>query len=418
MDYFVAFLVYVVTLISIIYLSKQNKRLLIALFLSLLIRYALLVTDLYLFPGLPFLESADSRRFQGLALRLMETDRETLLSTSLPGGSALYVYWLALLYTLIGETNVLVPRTINIFAGILTVYHGYKISELLWGKRAAAQNALLLAFIPMLAIYSQNNMREAFVAFFLIAGVRYYLLWYFEKKISSILFAVVCLLVGTAFHFGTLMALLGLFIYKLLISVKQLFRGQLRSFYQTVLLLIVLSSGILYLNATGWGLSTIGGEGAITEFGVEDLIEMRGDGERRSGRAAYLVGLSAENSIDVIWQTPVRAFYFLLTPFPWMITSAWDIIGIIDALLYFILIWGIYKSWPLIKANPARMALFVMLAATVVAFAWGVTNYGTAMRHRAKLVVLIVALSGHIGMFRRIVYHRKLKRYVILFRRK
>ena len=81
-------------------------------------------------------------------------------------------------------------------------------------------------------------------------------------------------------------------------------------------------------------------------------------------------------------------------------------VGLFDALLYILIFWGIYKSFPLIKADPVKLSVYFMLIGMIIAFAWGVTNFGTGMHHRAKIVPIAICLAPHFYPLRTVVYDK------------
>ncbi len=408
-DIVIAWSVVLLTILLIQYYTKEEAQLKKILLIALLARVGVMVLDMYIYPGLPYLTAADAGRFQSRALAFYHNlSTRELLSPPYPSGSALYSYMMAIVYSVFGTEDRAIIRTVNIMAGVFSIYNAYLISKMLWTKKIALQNAFILALFPLLVVYSQNPIRESFVVYFMTLGFMYFVSWYKLKKPHYLVLSIVGFALSTALHMAALMALLALAVYHMWVISRSVFSGKAYTIMHTAFALLVTAAGLYYLNTTGWGLSTLGGEGAIGEFGVEELIERRG-GEERTGRAAYLVGMSANNPVDVIWQTPVRMVFFLFTPFPWMMNSIWDFVGLFDALLYLIIFWGIYKSFPLIRQDPAKMALLFMLIGMVIAFAWGVTNFGTGMRHRAKIVCVAICLAPHFYPLRQVVFDKAKK---------
>lgn len=95
-----------------------------------------------------------------------------------------------------------------------------------------------------------------------------------------------------------------------------------------------------------------------------------------------------------MWQVPARLLYFLFSPFPWDIRLPAHIIGYVDGAIYLALVALILANVGKIWRNPAaRMVLLVFLV-LLVSLALGTANFGTAIRHRAKLVLLLVVLAA------------------------
>lgn len=402
------------TLLLIHLLTKEDRTLGKVLIWALIARAGIMILDSHIYPGLPYLTAADASRFHSVGLGFAEMGFAELLRPPYPTGSALYSYWIGMVYSLFGVNEQTIVRAFNVMAGVFTVYNGYHISRMLWSRNIAIQNAWILSLFPLLVVYSQNFLREAFFVFFLTLGIKYFLSWYKRGRTHHIFLAILSISLSSALHVGALMSLLAMAVYNVWLFVRSLFTGQAYNAGRTIFSTIILLAGLYYMNATGWGLPSIGGEGALQEFGMEELIEERG-GDRRTGRAAYLIGMTADNPVDLVWQTPIRALYFLFAPFPWMMGSIWDLVGLFDALLYLSIFFGIYKSIPLIRHDPGRVILFLMLAGMVIMFAWGVTNYGTAMRHRAKIVTVAVCAAPYLYPFRKLVFDKARKSWQVVY---
>jgi hypothetical protein len=114
------------------------------------------------------------------------------------------------------------------------------------------------------------------------------------------------------------------------------------------------------------------------------------------GRAAYLEDLHATSTTDMIWQTPIRVTFFLFAPFPWMLESAADAFGVVDSLLFVILIGWAVRNRKAVTEVPLRLLTLGVFGAMAVVFAIGVSNYGTAVRHRGKMLPLLVAAAASI----------------------
>lgn len=134
------------------------------------------------------------------------------------------------------------------------------------------------------------------------------------------------------------------------------------------------------------------GVGLHQKFGnistLDDVIRLQE--YRAIGRAVYLENLTLVKPIDIIWQLPIRIIYFLFAPFPWMASSLVDLIGIADVAFYIVLI---IRAW---KRHNNRfyarrvLPLTLMFLVLLAIFAIGSSNYGTALRHRVKIVPMLI----------------------------
>ena len=87
----------------------------------------------------------------------------------------------------------------------------------------------------------------------------------------------------------------------------------------------------------------------------------------------------------------------MFSPVPWNWRSATDIIAFIFSSLFYAYVF--FKSIPLLhnsKHSSLTNALFMTALLTLLLFGWGVSNAGTALRHRDKMVIhylIMMAIS-------------------------
>ena len=110
------------------------------------------------------------------------------------------------------------------------------------------------------------------------------------------------------------------------------------------------------------------------------------------GVAAYPEWTIPRTSFELIYKVPVRAIYFLFSPFPWDVKEVRHLIGLFDAFLYIYLFILILKNFKTIWKNPALRIILLILGSYVMAFAVGVGNFGTGIRHRSKFAIMFILL--------------------------
>jgi len=305
--------------------------------------------------------------------------------------SAAYIYSkvIGVIYFISGRVPLL-AQFVNVVLGVFIVYYVYKIIiELGATKRSAQIGSVITALFPTLCLYSAITMRENFISFFAIVSVFYFLKWLNSGTVSKLVLAVAFLLLSSALNGA--MILLGIayaiffIFYKAKIKKWRLVSKQTFFGIFIVTLGIILFSSFL-MNKLPSDLSLV--------FSP-DYMGGRVTTSARGG-AAYLVGFTPNSILDIIIQTPVRMVYFLFAPFPWMISSPGQILGLIDSLLYLVLVFYLIRGFRYLKKynNPAFWAVALMLLIMTATFAWGTSNFGTAIRHRQKIVWLIIVVSS------------------------
>lgn len=111
---------------------------------------------------------------------------------------------------------------------------------------------------------------------------------------------------------------------------------------------------------------------------------------------AKMTGLRIGELCALRWKdTPVRMFYFVASPLPWSWRGLSDIIAFFFSSLVFLYVY--YRAYQELKKGDTRnrtmILIFVVLSlCSALIFAWGVSNAGTAVRHREKFIVIYMVL--------------------------
>lgn len=305
--------------------------------------------------------------------------------------SLVYSKIIGALYFISGRVPLLV-QFVNVVLGVFIVYYVYKIIiELGATKRSAQIGSVITALFPTLCLYSAITLRETFISFFTIVSVFYFFKWLNSGKVSKLVLAATFLLLSSALFgamvvIGVMYAIFFIFYNakrkKWRLVGKQSFLG---IFILTLVTMIIIFNPFLM-------------DKLPVDLGLvfsPDYMSHKVNLAARGG-SAYLVGFTPNSILDIILQSPIRMVYFLLAPFPWMISSPRQILGLIDAFLYLVLVFFSIRGLKYLKKynNPAFWAVILMLLIIIGTFAWGVSNFGTAIRHRQKIVGLIIAVSS------------------------
>jgi len=370
-------------------LKKRETSLVIIMAIAFISRVALAVINSFIF-SLPD-NNADAIVFEALGWDIAKAWTYGTIPPDTPG-AYLYSKFIGAVYFITGRSPFII-QYFNVFFGFITVYYVYKlVIELGGSKQSANIGALVAALFPTLNLYSAVTLRENIITMMSLISVYFFIKWLGTGRLSRIILAVLFLAGAASVHGGVIIVggiyLLFYCFYKpkekkwSLINKEALIAIGITAvvfvFFRTRLL-NKLPSDITLLFSS--------------EYLTSRLVPLA------VGRTAYLVGYYPASIIDIVIHTPVRILHFLLSPFPWMISSLSDIIGAIDAIMYGILGFFTYKG---LKKSEGynrilMLALLGIIIIEVFTFAWGTSNYGTAIRHRQKFVCLMIA-AGAIGM--------------------
>ena len=330
---------------------------------------------------------ADAIMFESTARQWAAEGWQGLLS-HWQSGALLYSWLVSLLYLLFGPSTLL-AQVINVFLGIMIVYLVWRIGSELFDERMGKIASWIVCLFPTLNLYSALTMREAPFVFLLVLGVWRGVRWIKESKVKDFFWAVFFLVLATGLHLGAWPVIWGLGLWSIGKGFNQLFRAKSRPWGSLGELAIV-GAACAFIVLCRWGWD----KGGVFEVGVSTVQRAYA-----IGRAAYLQNLVAKNVFDLFWQVPLRLIYFLFTPFPWMVKEKVDLLGLFDAFLYLAI--GVFIVYSMLLAYRRERRVFIggcfvlmLFIFSLVAFAIVTSNYGAAVRHRAKFLPILAVLAS------------------------
>jgi len=372
----------------VLILTVRDGQLRYILFLAVIVRLALLTaSDM----GFTLPDSdVDAAYFEerGWAFATNWTDKGLSYGALQPlNGTRLYSLVVAVVYYAFGRFSVL-PCVLNMAVGVVTIALVYRLAIALWASRAAAQLAAGIgAVFPTLVLYSVMTLREALFICAFMYSLRSFLNWMNGGNTVDIIKTLTGWIVAVILHAGAIPAVL---VY-----------AAVAAFYSPRSQRWTLASKWLPLGLVMFfalAMAIEGGMVAKLPKGLGLLCSPEYLCSRLSmiarSRAAYLSGIKPSSYLDIVLQTPLRVLYFLFAPFPHMVSNTADFIALADGMLYVVLVVCAIRSVAATSPTPRRTALLLVLILTVVVFAWGTSNYGTAVRHRQKIVPLLLVISS------------------------
>ncbi len=371
-----------------------NRRVGFLLLAAFLVRVAAAVVHHY-FITLPA-GCCDAVTFETVAWEWSQISGTSLVPFFEPTQSFVISSLGATVYSVFGRDPFLL-QIINVIFGTLTVYIVYIIAKEIMEPRTALVTGWLIALHPTLIETSAVFLREVQVVLFLALSILYFIKWFKIHRYYYLILSVAAIILSAIFH-GAM--IVGLPVMAFAIAAV-LIRRWLQLTYNPLLKKGTLAT--LYLFLAGLTLlvtmelpklSSIGDLGELMDTDRAAVKAGYAAEVRATGDAAYLTNLKAGSPLDIIWQTPVRSVYFLYSPFPWDIRSLSHLKGFIDSgfLLYFTyLIWRYRQE---LWANEIFRYLLLILLLYIVVFSFGTSNFGTAIRHKAKFLPIIVLFYG------------------------
>lgn len=318
---------------------------------------------------------------------------------NIPTGAYFYSWIISFFFRVFGEYYMpvrVMNATLSVYCVLIfsdIVSHIYK------DRRAIIKAAWVIALFPNLIRFSSYFAnREVVLLLFMLLYIKHAYLYYNNGRTKHLILSIIALVPAMILH-TSMIAMIMLTIL-IILSRKNNPQNRGASLIWKGFLVSITIITFVYMLSSGIGMEKFGIGGGV-DLDVESISNI---GEMSAaGRAAYLSGVSFSNPILTLLFLPIRMLYFLYTPFLWMISSAIDIVGLFDAILY---IWVSIPMWKQIKEIRRKrnnktsddrfiFLLFITLIVIIAMFAAVTSNYGTAIRHRCKLfpIFLLIALT-------------------------
>ena len=285
--------------------------------------------------------------------------------------------------------NIAFALFMNTLCYIIIAYVLYEIIKILsnGNKNSAIKGVIILSLFPIDILYSSVLLREQTIIMFLALSflflLRYIKNGIFFEFLISVMFHVLAVL----FHSGILF-LLAVHLYVLIFYKK---RAKVVKF-KTAKTIALGIFGIIMFNLLGKLPKFAFMKDIFNIEYLNHVVVGRFLASTGTGRTAYLMNLMPSNLFEFALYMPIRMVYFLFAPFPWMIGGAGDIFVFLDGVFYIGLVFVAYKRLKNLDIK-IKKAVLLYFFAFVVVFSIGTTNYGTAMRHRHKILWLITAVA-------------------------
>lgn len=369
------------TSVIVLLLTLMNfEDLFIYILLAYTFRLVIMIYDLYN-PGTILHSGDDTENFFKTGVEI--SNNLSLLFSDIYGG--MYSKFIGIIFYLYGVDRLFI-QFLNILFFVFSILLIRKIIILLSIENYKNLLVIIL-FFPHSLIFSSILHRESLISFLLIMSFYFFLKW---VKQQNYIYASICLLIvmlAALFHSGVIGLAVGYSVGFIIIAEsenKVLLNNQKKIilFFITLitLSLIVFKENILdlpFLNKFQQYLET--------NETIYDITNVN------KGNTTYLSSLEIDTPLDLIIYSPLKLIYFIISPVPWEIKSLSTMLAFsLDGLFYLIIMLYIVKYYKVIIRNPLLLSIFIGIFTTYLIFSIGVSNAGTAIRHRFKLFNLIM----------------------------
>ena len=325
---------------------------------------------------------ADAKKFERLAYELA-TANASNGNFALEGGDRLMIYLGSIVYRIVGRSEFLLSL-IMLLLGLMIIVTVSRIVLIITNNtKHAGRAAWLAALFPQLILHSVLFLREIPFALLAVLALLALVKYFKGLGLVHILKFFVFAAGATIFHSGGVSLLFGG-----ILSLAWISSGN-RLKIQALLVAATFAVIVLYLGQSGFGMQKFGGslDSSISEFQTRELGETLGN-------AAFPGWMRITTGISDLWKLPIRIVAYQFSPaIPFMVRSPYHLLGLIDALFYILMIRRLYLKRKIdFKEFPVFHKSFLptMIIGTLI-FSLGVSNFGTAIRHRAKFAPILIA---------------------------
>lgn len=375
---------YVATYFYAVSKIKPGRIVNLLILMAIILRMVFSLVDAY-FMYLPN-SGVDSVAFELTGYRLFtrELDIYTYSGDHYPR----FIY---IVYELFGRKPLLV-RTINGAASILTGLYIYKSILLINNSKKQASMAMgCFLLFPYSLVLSSIILRESLIVLLSTLSVYNFIKYSYTKSVSDLLTSLLLLCIASVLHAGIILVATGYLYYFLRETKMSLFNVRPRrafvwAVFGVVMVLLLLNKDI-FLRKFAVGVS------------LEQLYSVVNRPAPVHAGSAYLQGYRVSSLTDLITFVPLKTIYLLLSPMIWDVRGFQDVAAILlDSAFYLILMLSMCEVWlkrHLVGKHKLLIeALVLSIVAVAAVFAMGTTAAGTAMRHRYKILSLLLITTS------------------------
>ena len=398
-------IILLITLICYINLN-YNYNLYLIILSAFFIRIVFIIIDLYLY-NIPF-NSLDSNGYEHKADVWSEFGLYYAISNIfIEGKSFFYANFITIFYSIFGK-SIFLAKLLSSIVSLLTILLVYKIINLIWANNNSAIYSLLfLAFSPIFILISTFTLREIYSIFFLLLAIYFYLKYEKSNYIFFFYLSLIISFVHIYIHGPMALVIFSLIFAYYFSNIFKIIKKEynsINSFFFTNSILIIIFLILFYSNIV----PSIPYLGDLTN--LIDLLEIAQKLYLNTGygRTAYSEMFYPDSYFLLIVLTPLRVFSLFCGPF--MFDNLFDLLAILEGLIYFYLLSMIIINLKAIIKNKHMISLLIIILPIIIIYSWGINNYGTALRHKAKFLPLLLIICSPFIMYNLNTFKYKIRK--------
>jgi len=294
-------------------------------------------------------------------------------------------YFISTIYFLFGRIPLFISF-LSLLSGIVSIILFYFVIKLVWGEKISNKATWVFVFFPSHILYSSVILRESFAIMFFIASLYIFFRGYKNNNMFLLIFSLSLIFISFLFHQSFIACL---FIYLVFIIYKMCSSFFSRSSIEKLIFIPCIFIFLYFIYFSFFDNVMIAKIPNIKEIFSSEFWIMQ-NMSRSFGNAKFP---DFFNNNNVFILLPIKIIYFLFSPFLWDISSPKHLIGIVDSFLYFYLCFNISKNSNVLFKSPLSKILIIILIPMIIFLTLSTSNFGTAIRHRLKILPLLLLLS-------------------------
>lgn len=306
-----------------------------------------------------------------------------------------FYQFVALTFHLFGPSRIMAQYT-NLLLAMTAILPLISLADRLKLHPSTKHIMLLLAFfVPNFAFVNVILLREVQVMILLSFSFYGFLWWILDKKLWGLALALILPTIAVDIHRGAFAPLIG---YMICLALYDRKTKRLRITPRTIFFGIITILSIPTIDYM-LDLNLLYNVETVDDFASDLASPALLSYEQQGGSTFSAEIIQTGNSLaDMIINTPIRIVYFALVPMPWYWRGLNDILAFtLSSLPYLGMYTVSFKALRIKGVKPytglISISLIIVLASFFI-YGWGVSNSGTAMRHRDKFFLHHVLMAS------------------------
>ncbi|HVE94939.1 MAG TPA: hypothetical protein VNB24_08475 [Acidimicrobiales bacterium] len=333
--------------------------------------------------------STDAELYDRVARQLEVHWSQGLPFERLPSGKEGFFYMLAALYRVFGHYPA-AGIVVNCVIAAGTVAIMYDTTKRMF-TAAAAHCVAPLMFLPGFLVWTSGLMREASILLMIAIALNAAVRLSDRFGVGQFILMTTSLTLLFTLRANVALLLMASLLPALALSRRQLMTGLGTGVTVTVVVLVlVVGAGVGY---SGYKLSA----GANLEQVEVSRLELS-----TSAESGYTRGADVSTTSGALSYLPVGLTNFMLGPFPWQVRTPRQILALPDVFLWWMLLPVLWRGAFEGVRVARRKTLLLLVPAIAIAAPLSllIGNYGTAIRERLQVIILLVPFIA-LGVARR-----------------